>query len=229
MKRAKSANLTSSRLQSRPATPVESGPLGLYALGLAGHRDGWLAVPPDYHPEQPLPLILMLHGAGGNAIGALAILQQVPAAQQVLLLAVDSRQLTWDIIRGNYGPDIRFIDQALAQTFRRYEIAQDQIAIAGFSDGASYALSVGLANGDLFTHILAFSPGFMIPADRIGSPRIFMSHGQQDDVLPIDRCSRRLAPQLERDGYDLQYQEFEGSHTVPTGVVEDALAWFAAK
>lgn len=32
---------------------------------------------------------------------------------------------------------------------------------AGFSDGASYALSLGLPNGNLFSHIVAFSPGFM--------------------------------------------------------------------
>jgi predicted esterase len=34
------------------------------------------------------------------------------------------------------------------------------LAVSGFSDGASYALSIGPANGDLFTHVMAFSPGF---------------------------------------------------------------------
>ena len=58
--------------------------------------------------------------------------------------------------------------------------------------GASYALSVGLTNGDLFSDILAFSPGFMAPAVRHGAPNIFISHGTQDTVLPIDRCSRRI-------------------------------------
>ncbi len=36
----------------------------------------------------------------------------------------------------------------------------------GFSDGASYALSLGVPNGDLFTHIVAFSPGFMRLPDQ---------------------------------------------------------------
>ena len=39
---------------------------------------------------------------------------------------------------------------------------------SGFSDGASYALSLGAANGDLFTHIAAFSPGFMRPPVSVG-------------------------------------------------------------
>jgi predicted esterase len=40
----------------------------------------------------------------------------------------------------------------------------------GFSDGASYALSLGLANGDLFTHVLGFSPGFMRVPRHVGRP-----------------------------------------------------------
>ena len=45
---------------------------------------------------------------------------------------------------------------------------------------ASYALSLGIANGNLFSHVLAFSLGFLAPASQTGSPRIFVSHGTQD-------------------------------------------------
>ena len=38
-------------------------------------------------------------------------------------------------------------------------IDPSRIAMAGFSDGASYSLSVGLANGDLFSAVFGFSPG----------------------------------------------------------------------
>jgi phospholipase/carboxylesterase len=82
-----------------------------------------------------------------------------------------------------------------------------RLAIGGFSDGASYALSLGISNGDLFTHVLAFSPGFMAPAGRTGSPHIFVSHG----VLPIDRCSRKIVPDLERGGCNVLYWEFDGA------------------
>jgi predicted esterase len=86
-----------------------------------------------------------------------------------------------------------------------YAIDPARVAIGGFSDGASYALSLGLTNGDLFSHVLAFSPGFMAPAGQEGSPRIFVSHGTRDAVLPIDRCSRRIVPTLRRAGYDVAY------------------------
>jgi len=219
---------TEGRLRSRPTQPTEAATSGLHALGLGSNRDGSLYVPEGYQVARPAPLVLMLHGAGGDAEGGLRILQRLAAPFKTILLAVDSRQQTWDIIRGRYGPDIDFIDRALAQTFQRYAIDANQIAIAGFSDGASYALSVGLTNGDLFNHIIAFSPGFMAPADQVGEPQLFISHGTDDRVLPIDRCSRRIVPQLQQANYDVRYQEFNGGHTVPNAIAQAALEWFTA-
>ena len=91
-----------------------------------------------------------------------------------------------------------------------------RIAVCGFSDGASYALGLGLSNGDLFRGVMAFSPGF-IPhgVEKSGTPRIFLSHGTIDQILPIDECSRRLVPQLKQAGYGVKFQEFDGPHTVP--------------
>ena len=127
-----------------------------------------------------------------------------------------------------FGADVAFIDQALAWTFERYAIDPDSIGVAGFSDGASYALSLGLANGDLFGRVMAFSPGFVAPAPLQGRPRLFISHGTADTVLPIDQCSRRIVPLLRQASYDVTYQEFDGPHTVPPEIAQAAVAWFLA-
>jgi len=103
-----------------------------------------------------------------------------------------------------------------------------RLAITGFSDGASYGLSLGLTNGDLFTHLIAFSPGFMAPTTRRGKPPVFVSHGTRDRVLPIERCSRRIVPQLDRAGYRVRYREFDGPHTVPASIAREALHWFSS-
>ena len=95
--------------------------------------------------------MVMLHGAGGDARGGLKLLKPLADAAGLILLAPASRLPTWDVIFGGYGPDIAFIDSALTQTFSRYAVDPAQIAVGGFSDGASYALSVGITNGDLFT------------------------------------------------------------------------------
>jgi phospholipase/carboxylesterase len=144
----------------------------------------------------------------------------------VLVLAPDARTLTWDVIRGGFGPDVAFVDRALAGVFGA--MAVGPVAVAGFSDGASYALSLGLANGDLFSHVLAWSPGFMAAPDAVGRPRVFVSHGVDDRVLPIARCSRRLVPVLRADGYDVRYEEFDGGHVVPPSMVSLALEGLGA-
>jgi phospholipase/carboxylesterase len=73
---------------------------------------------------------------------------------------------------------------------------------------------------------MAFSPGFMAPAGQMGSPRIFVSHGTRDGVLPIDRCSRKIVPQLEHTDYDVLYREFDGGHTISPEIALEAVGWF---
>lgn len=143
-----------------------------------------------------------------------------------MVMFPDSRGRTWDMIRGGFGPDVAFLDRALSSVFSTYNVDTARLAIAGFSDGASYALSLGLANADLLTHVLVYSPGYMRPPAQVGAPRILITHGQADAVLHIDHCSRRIAPQLRRSGYDVTYVEFPGPHTVPIKLSVASLDWF---
>jgi phospholipase/carboxylesterase len=213
------------RLAARPRTPAQASAPGLHALGLARDRDALLYIPSGYRADRPAPLAVMLHGAGGTAQHGMSLVRDLADAAGLVVLAPPSRAQTWDVIRGAFGPDVAFIDEALSATFERCAIDARRVAVGGFSDGASYALSLGLTNGDLFTHVIAFSPGFMAPADRVGKPRIYVSHGTRDTVLPIDRCSRRLVPALERAGYEVLYHEFDGPHTIPPGITREAVEW----
>jgi phospholipase/carboxylesterase len=194
----------------------------------AGTVEGYLYVPAAYRTETPAPLVLLLHGAGEDARDGLAQLRGQADEAGLILLALSSRGPTWDSIpdRGRYGSDIAAIDRALEHTFSRWTVDPARVAVGGYSDGASYALSLGIANGDLFSHVLAFSPGFLAPTGQTGSPRIFVSHGTQDRWLPIDSCSRRIVSQLERAGYEVRYHEFEGGHVVPPAIARQAAIWF---
>jgi predicted esterase len=105
---------------------------------------------------------------------------------------------------------------------QRYDVDEHAMAIAGFSDGASYALSVGLMNGHMFSDILAFSPGFMAPLRREGQPRVFIAHGKEDKVLLVQR-GQDLALRLTQQGYNVTYEEFDGAHIVSPPVARTAL------
>lgn len=217
------------RLLARPGAPTgPAPPPGVHPLGLSPGRHGLLYVPARHRPGVAAPLVVSLHGAGGDAEAGLALWRDVADAAGLVVVAPASRRRTWDVLVGGFGPDVAFLDAALGHVLRRVEIDSKKVAISGFSDGASYALSLGLGNGDLFTHCAAFSPGFvaeLAPQDR---PRCFVSHGLRDTVLPIDSCSRRIVPALRHRGYDVDYREFDGGHTVPADQVAAATAWLTA-
>ena len=200
-----------------------SAPTGLQHLDNRGERSTLLYVPTGYRPDRPVPLVVMLHGAGGVAAHSIGLVERHAEQHGIIVLAPTSQGPSWDIISGRrYGPDIRSIDAALARVFAQYIVDPGRVAVGGFSDGASYALSLGLINGKLFSHVIAFSPGFMALTRNDGRPRVFISHGVGDRVLPIDVCSRRLAPQVRAAGYDLDYREFAGGHTVPEEMLDAA-------
>jgi phospholipase/carboxylesterase len=215
---------------ARPTPPPNGTPsTGLIPLRLSGSdRDGVLYVPRSYTPTTPAPLVLSLHGAGGIGRHNLERLRPLADERGFLLLSPDARGPTWDVIRTGFGPDVEFVDRALDLVFARYAVDPARIAAEGFSDGASYALSLGLLNGDLFTHVIAFSPGFVLAERRRGKPRCYVSHGVEDPILPIDPCSRRIVRELRGDRYDVSYTEFPGGHVVPPDIARAALDWLLA-
>ena len=158
-------------------------------------------VPPNYSPARPAALIVLCHGAGRSSTDwTTAPLDTLFGDRNIVVVAPDSREASWDIRYGAYGPDVEFIDFALSYAFARVAIDPAKIALGGFSDGASYAVSLGLTNGDLFTHVVGFSPGFYVPDIIRGKPKVFLSHGTSDPVLPFGWTSTQLAPALTNSG-----------------------------
>jgi phospholipase/carboxylesterase len=215
----------SARLKARPGKPALKVKTGIQPLGLAKGRDGTLSVPPGYSPDKPVPLLIMLHGAGGRS-GGLNRFSTEAGKLGIAVVVPDSRGQTWDMVIGGFGPDVAFLDKALEHTFARVHVDPRRVCLAGYSDGGSYSLSVGLINGDLFTHVIAFSPGFMETPSRQGKPAIWISHGTRDPVLSIDRTSRRIVPQLKHWGYEVRYKEFEGGHELSPDLGNEAFRWF---
>ena len=212
----------------RPQVPARQGQAGLGLLPLDGERDGFVYVPRAAGAGM-LPMLVLLHGAGGTPHQVLGVLRRLYETRGVILMAPASSAYTWDVIVDDYGPDVGRIDRALQHVFERHRVDPARLGIGGFSDGASYALSLGLTNGDLFRHVVAFSPGFLAPTARIDQPRVFVSHGTHDPVLPIEACSRRIVPALRDAGLDVTYMEFDGGHAVPPAIAAAGLDWFLPK
>ena len=217
-----------SRLRARPSGTTVTVEPGLRALGLRKNRDAQLYVPKAVAESgKPAPFLMYLHGATGSEQQGIRRYREFADSFGFVLLSPASESGTWDAIRDGYGPDVRALDLALTKAFAQCNVDPQRAGVCGFSDGASYALGLGISNGDLFKSLMAWSPGF-VPSgfERQGKPRVFVSHGTKDPILPIDSCSRVLVPDLKRRGYAVTYREFEGVHTVPKEISEESLRWF---
>ena len=201
-------------------------------------------LPPD-SSSQPLPLLVLFHGAGGDGDSFLRRLLPAVGAQRMALLAPDSRGSTWDavtpaystyieVIAGDahlagFGPDVAFVDQALTRVFDTVAIDPARIAVTGFSDGATYALSLGLRNGQLFHQVMAFSPGFIVgavPDEEPERPAVFVAHGRADGTFPVRDTGARVVATLKDRGYDVTFRPFNGGHELPNSVATEAIVWF---
>jgi phospholipase/carboxylesterase len=213
-------------LTARPGTPTAAPVLGSSRLGLGSGRDGAVYVPTAYTGDRAWPLVVALHGAGGSG-DSWASYPERAEQNGFVLLAPDSRGGTWDIAwAGDYSLDPPFIDRALKAVFDRCRIDPAHVVMAGFSDGASYALSLGVSNGDLFTHLIAYSPGFLSPGGpAIGKPKVYVSHGTRDPILPVIRTREIIVPTLRGLQYEVTFHEFDGGHEVPSQISAEAIGW----
>ncbi len=210
----------------QPAAPKARGVRS--ELKLDNIRDGTLYEPAGYKPGTPMALVVWLHGAGGSGnvsdgLGALA------DEFGFIVLAPDSREWTWGSILGRWEDDLTFLQRAMQLTTSRYTIDRDRVWLGGFSDGASFSLSLGISYGNVFHRVYAGSPGVMQPIEANGKPPIFISHGTNDQTMPIDETSRKFVPRLKALGYDVTYREYEGRHQLPPDILREAILWMTKK
>ena len=118
---------------------------------------------------------------------------------------------------------------------RRYPVDAGRTALLGFSDGASYALSVGLSNPQLFSAIMGWAAGFrVVDAAAIASgsprPRILLEYGTHDPLFPFEQIALPMRAELEALGYDLEFRVDEGGKHWPSGDFQrEALDWFLGR
>jgi phospholipase/carboxylesterase len=223
-------------LASRPGAAADSLPAGLTKI--AG--DAIIYRPPSLAPG-PHPLVVLLHGAGQAADELIPVFRSAADKRGLILLAPKSAGNTWDLIVSaerfhgkppkngempEFGPDVVRIDAAMATVFQKAAIDPNHIILAGFSDGAGYALSLGLANPTLFHGLLAFAPGMMISPGRVSlAQRIFIAHGRADRIIPIRVSRDGLVPAMTAAGMKIQYRDFVGGHDVNRKALDEGLTF----
>lgn len=219
-----SAEPASAQLQARPGLVAMILPPGVSRIGKNAQ-----AYRPRNAAAGALPLIVLLHGAGGDAYRFLGEFKAIADRRGVILLALKSAGPTWQLQprRGggaSFGRDAANLDAALAELFAKAPVDRERVVLLGFSDGASYALSLGLANPQLFRAIVALSVGGVFPPRSVDeTQRLFIAHGRRDPVLPFANVQRRIVPGLQRAGLEPRVHWFHGRHMIDSDALDDGL------
>ena len=200
------------KLSARP----QPGVAAQEAAGISRFSHSAIAYRPPKASPGPLPLLVLLHGANGDSRQFLELFRKVADERGLQLLALQSKGYTWDAITRRElvaDGDMARVDAVLGEFFGAVPVDPGRVMISGFSDGASYALALGLANPELFTSVIALSPGiFILPEQFDASQRVFIAHGKTDQVLPFQKTAtvaNELGPSVQ-----LRFRRFDGGHEI---------------
>jgi len=218
------------RLPAAAFTPPEGG----LATIRNGATHAFLLTPPAIDPERRYPLLTVLHGAGRQDELLCRGYRDEAARRDAFFLIPRSTYPTWDLLVGQGRPDLDFLERLYAEIYQRVPIDPARQALIGYSDGASYALAVGLSNPRLFAAVMGWAAGFVaIDTNAIGpddpKPRILLEHGTHDTVFPFELIAAPNVELLRSLGYAVELRVDEGGIHWPKPAFQTAaLDWFLA-
>jgi phospholipase/carboxylesterase len=174
-------------------------------------------------------MVIFLHGYGSNGEDLMGLAPYWrPAMPQTVFLAPDAPQACPGVPGGyqwwaltDLGPQARaagvrqpapalnaYIDAQLAH----YGLAEDRLALAGFSQGTMVALHVGPRRARPLGGIVGYSGMLADPealvAEVVTKPPVLLIHGSADPTLPVAATHQAKAA-LEALGFDV------GAHVSP--------------
>ena len=218
-----------------PASPVHR------ARGLR-FADGAIVYIPSSAGPHP-PLLVLLHGAGHRELELVRHFADEAEARGIVLLAPSAKGATWDSVATAEDPPSR--DSTLANTMaKRFSSSPDadrveadiaalagyvpvdrsKTVLSGFSDGATFALAMGMSRAHPFGAVIAWSPGIPIRATNPArGRRVLVSHGRQDPLLRYDITCGEIVPMVQSEGGSVSFVPFNGVHELPEAVKDATL------
>ena len=198
---------------------------GFFPIGLASGRDGVLHLPASLPRDRAVPLLVMLHGGGGEARSAITLLRPHAERLGFAVLAPESRGRGWRLGEaGAAQPDLAFVSAALRRVYGSIPVDPQRVAIAGFSSGGRFGLALTLANGDWLRAGLIFAAGDGLPrVVRRGRPKIVVTHGRIDPGPSFRGAANEIVRPLQAAGYPVSFHPFDGGHEMPPFQIARAL------
>jgi predicted esterase len=203
-------------------------------FALPGGAVGYVPVTAGPHP----PLLVLLHGAGHRQAEMVEHFEPEADERGIVLLGPDSRGVTWDKVLDaeaplsvdspianaqshSFGrtPDADRVEKAIADLAKILPVDRSRTVLAGFSDGATFALAMGMSRDHPFEAVIAWSPGIAIRTENPArGRRVYVSHGRDDPILKFGVTCSEIVPLVKSEGADLTFLPFDGGHDAPVWV-----------
>lgn len=195
------------------------------------------------------PLLVLLHGIGGDENDLLRLAPHVDARFRVVSLRAPRRYgpgYSWFQIdvraNGTIRPRADQARAAVVDLARWLAAAPDRLAtdpthtyVLGFSQGAMMAVGLVRAHPEQLAGAVVLSGSsagdvFAVSAPRalVGRVPIFVGHGTADDVLPIAH-GREIREAFGELTTDLTYREYPIAHGVDEDEMRDVSAWLTER
>jgi predicted peptidase len=204
-----------------------------------------LFIPPSYDKDNPYPLVLWLHGAGGAGSDNLAQI----AEDQILgthtwtrpqnqskyptFVLVPQSPTNW-VSAGldRLSPEMLLVLGMLDAVRAEFNIDARRIYVAGQSDGGVGTWNVIMQRPNLFAAAIPLcGGGDPSGAFRIANMPIWAFHGARDAVIPVTE-SRKLIAAIRKVGGHPRYTEYRNvGHDVwkPAFAEPDLVGWLFAQ
>jgi predicted esterase len=190
-------------------------------------------VPAGYDGSKPYPLVVALHGMGGDensyfdsvAYGKGAFVKE--AERRGYLVACPKGRNTASMYLGSAETDVLDV---IAEVRRAYRVDPGRIYLTGHSMGGYGTWSLAMSHPDLFAAIAPVSGGGN-PAGMAKIAKIpeLVVHGDNDKTVPVER-SREMVAAAKAQGIELKYVEIPGGDhlTAAARTFSDVFDWFDA-
>ncbi len=148
-----------------------------------------LFVPPGYDGHQRLPLVLDLHGSGGNSAGQAANsgLETLSASEWFLVATLDAENARWNVpIQETRADDVAYVSDVIDHVSKQVCTDEGRVYATGFSGGARMSSLLACKLGSRLAAIAPVS-GLRFPGPCNGRPiPVLTFHGLADPQNPYD-------------------------------------------
>lgn len=191
------------------------------------------------------PLLLMLHGIGSNENDLFSFVNEIN--DQYLVVSVRAPNslgyggYSWfdmDFSGNEIDYDFSEVQSSksiLLQFIKELEviwpISRQEIMLMGFSQGAVLSYNLALNNPGRIAAVVAMS-GY-IPEEQfktftyekaLKNLNFFVTHGTEDDIIPID-LARKSVAFLEKHDLHVLYKEYTMGHAIAPPCLSDVINW----